>query len=241
MVNKNYDASLKFVHILIFSFVPVSYLTEANKLLLPGALMLDHENKKEMDSMTTRWLEQLNSLQDKHGEDVSNIHVQAEKSLVKDYLVHIFLLKSYIKYTLNILLYCFSFIIMWSRHKFWNLFCSSWKGWPECNISEKNYISPKPSILWGDEDTGHRRKISREPINIDPSRKQNPTSDGSISKSNSVCRCEFSQLTLVRKLVGAWNSTKLITWWAPLSGMIYHTPYACNAGTSVKNLFEYSY
>ncbi|XP_014514881.1 kinesin-like protein KIN-5B [Vigna radiata var. radiata] len=52
-----------------------------------GALMMDHENKKAIDSMTTRWLEQLNSLQDKHGEGVSNIHVQAEKSLVKDYLV----------------------------------------------------------------------------------------------------------------------------------------------------------
>lgn len=50
--------------------------------------MMDHENKKAIDSMTTRWLEQLNSLQDKHGEGVSNIHVQAEKSLVKDYLVH---------------------------------------------------------------------------------------------------------------------------------------------------------
>ncbi|KAK7355667.1 hypothetical protein VNO80_14927 [Phaseolus coccineus] len=52
-----------------------------------GALILDHENKKAIDSMTTRWLEQLNSLQDKHGKDVSNIHVQAEKNLVKDYLV----------------------------------------------------------------------------------------------------------------------------------------------------------
>lgn len=52
-----------------------------------GALILDHENKKAIDSMTTSWLEQLNSLQDKHGKDVSNIHVQAEKNLVKDYLV----------------------------------------------------------------------------------------------------------------------------------------------------------
>ncbi|KAK2401352.1 kinesin protein KIN-5D [Trifolium repens] len=52
-----------------------------------GALMMDHENKKEIDSMTTQWLEQLISLQDKHGEDVSDIHIQAEKSLVKDYLV----------------------------------------------------------------------------------------------------------------------------------------------------------
>ncbi|CAJ2627591.1 unnamed protein product [Trifolium pratense] len=52
-----------------------------------GALLMDHENKKEIDSMTTQWLEQLISLQDKHGEDISDIHVQAEKSLVKDYLV----------------------------------------------------------------------------------------------------------------------------------------------------------
>ncbi|XP_027366891.1 kinesin-like protein KIN-5B [Abrus precatorius] len=52
-----------------------------------GALMLDHENKKEIDSMSTRWLELLNSLQDKHSEDISNIHVQAEKCLVRDYLV----------------------------------------------------------------------------------------------------------------------------------------------------------
>lgn len=49
--------------------------------------MLDHENKKEIDSMTTRWFEQLNSLQNKHGEDISNINVQAEKSLIKDYMV----------------------------------------------------------------------------------------------------------------------------------------------------------
>ncbi|XP_058764607.1 kinesin-like protein KIN-5B [Vicia villosa] len=52
-----------------------------------GAFMLDHENKKEIDSMTTQWLKQLNSLQDSHGGDISDIHGQAEKSLVKDYLV----------------------------------------------------------------------------------------------------------------------------------------------------------
>ncbi|XP_061351325.1 kinesin-like protein KIN-5B [Gastrolobium bilobum] len=52
-----------------------------------GARMMDHEHKKEIDSMTTRWLEQLNSVQDKHGESISNIHVQAEKCLAKDYMV----------------------------------------------------------------------------------------------------------------------------------------------------------
>ena len=37
--------------------------------------------------MTTRWAEQLNSVQDKHGENISKIQVQAEKCLVKDYMV----------------------------------------------------------------------------------------------------------------------------------------------------------
>lgn len=56
--------------------------------LILGTLVLDHKNKKEIDSMTARWLEQLTSLTHKHGEDISNIHDQAEKSLVKDYLVN---------------------------------------------------------------------------------------------------------------------------------------------------------
>lgn len=57
-------------------------------VMLPGALMMDHENKKEIDSMTTQLLEQLSSLQDKHGGNVSDINIEAEKCLVKDYLVY---------------------------------------------------------------------------------------------------------------------------------------------------------
>ncbi|KAE9619448.1 putative plus-end-directed kinesin ATPase [Lupinus albus] len=52
-----------------------------------GALMLDHENKKDIDSMTRRLLEQLNFVQDNHGESISNIHVHAEKCFVTDYMV----------------------------------------------------------------------------------------------------------------------------------------------------------
>ncbi|XP_057427168.1 kinesin-like protein KIN-5B [Lotus japonicus] len=65
------------------------YDAETHNLLadVNGTLVLDHKNKKEIDSMTARWLEQLTSLTHKHGEDISNIHDQAEKSLVKDYLV----------------------------------------------------------------------------------------------------------------------------------------------------------
>ncbi|KAL1330140.1 kinesin-like protein KIN-5B [Arachis ipaensis] len=57
-------------------------LTDVN-----GALMLDHETKREIDSMTKQWLEQLNSVQQKHDENISNISVQADKSLVLDYVV----------------------------------------------------------------------------------------------------------------------------------------------------------
>lgn len=52
-----------------------------------GALMMDHENKKEIDSVTTQLLEQLSSLQDKHGGNISDINIEAEKCLVNDYLV----------------------------------------------------------------------------------------------------------------------------------------------------------
>ncbi|CAB4314859.1 unnamed protein product [Prunus armeniaca] len=52
-----------------------------------ASLMLDHEKTKEIDSMATLCLDQLKSVQDKHGEGVSTIRNKAEKRLVKDYLV----------------------------------------------------------------------------------------------------------------------------------------------------------
>lgn len=85
-------------------------MTELNIfVILPGALMLDHENKKEIDSMTTQWLKQLHSLQDKHGGDISDIHGQAEKSLVKDYLVYIVLFTFVEFFADSLLCYCYSY------------------------------------------------------------------------------------------------------------------------------------
>ncbi|MED6172733.1 hypothetical protein PIB30_118108 [Stylosanthes scabra] len=65
------------------------YTVRTRNLLMDvnGALMLDHETKREIDCMTKQWLEQLNSVQQKHDESISKICVQADKSLVKDYLV----------------------------------------------------------------------------------------------------------------------------------------------------------
>ncbi|KAK7853037.1 kinesin-like protein kin-5b [Quercus suber] len=51
------------------------------------SLMLDHENKKEIDSMTTLCLDQIKLIQETHGTSISDIRSQAEKCLVKDYLV----------------------------------------------------------------------------------------------------------------------------------------------------------
>lgn len=51
--------------------------------------ILDLENKKEIESMTTSCLDQLTSIQEKHGGSISNIRSQAEKCLTKDYMVHI--------------------------------------------------------------------------------------------------------------------------------------------------------
>ncbi|KGN54222.1 kinesin-like protein KIN-5B [Cucumis sativus] len=51
------------------------------------SLRLDHENKKELDSISTSCLDELKSTQDNHGRTISKIRDQAEQCLIKDYLV----------------------------------------------------------------------------------------------------------------------------------------------------------
>uniref|UniRef100_A0A5B7BVW2 Kinesin motor domain-containing protein n=1 Tax=Davidia involucrata TaxID=16924 RepID=A0A5B7BVW2_DAVIN len=51
------------------------------------SLTLDHETKKEMDSMSTLCLDQLKSIRELHGESISNIRNRAEQCIRKDYLV----------------------------------------------------------------------------------------------------------------------------------------------------------
>lgn len=58
------------------------FLAAANE-----SLMLDLESKKEMDSMCTKCFELLNTVEEKHSKDISNIRNQAEQSLANDYLV----------------------------------------------------------------------------------------------------------------------------------------------------------
>lgn len=50
-------------------------------------LMLDHESKKQADCTTTLCLDQLKYLQENHGQNVASIRTEAERCLVKNYLV----------------------------------------------------------------------------------------------------------------------------------------------------------
>ncbi|KAM7509768.1 hypothetical protein LguiB_008643 [Lonicera macranthoides] len=50
-------------------------------------LKMDHETKKELDSMSTLCLDQLKSIREKHSGSISNIRSRAEHCLRKDYLV----------------------------------------------------------------------------------------------------------------------------------------------------------
>ncbi|MBA0809648.1 hypothetical protein Gohar_025284, partial [Gossypium harknessii] len=50
-------------------------------------LLRDRECKKEIDSLTNCCLDQLKTVQEKHGESISNIRSEAEKCITRDYLV----------------------------------------------------------------------------------------------------------------------------------------------------------
>ena len=56
---------------------------------MADSLYKDQENKKEIDSIAALCLEQLKSIQEKHGKGISNIRSQAEKCFTKDYMVKI--------------------------------------------------------------------------------------------------------------------------------------------------------
>ncbi|KAB1224008.1 hypothetical protein CJ030_MR2G007944 [Morella rubra] len=71
------------------SFLDADFDAKARDMLaaIKDSLMVDRQNKKKVDTMTTLCLDQLKMTQEKHGGSISNIRSQAEKCLVKDYLV----------------------------------------------------------------------------------------------------------------------------------------------------------
>ncbi|XP_044495874.1 kinesin-like protein KIN-5B [Mangifera indica] len=71
------------------SSIDVDFSSRAGDIVasVDDLLMRDQESKKEIDSMTTACLDQLKLIQEKHGENITSIRNQAEKSLTKDYLV----------------------------------------------------------------------------------------------------------------------------------------------------------
>lgn len=55
---------------------------------MADSLLQDQENKKELDSTTALCLDELKSIQEKHGKSISDIRSQAEKCFIKDYMVY---------------------------------------------------------------------------------------------------------------------------------------------------------
>ncbi|KAL4355047.1 hypothetical protein GQ457_06G007820 [Hibiscus cannabinus] len=61
--------------------------TEDIVAAINDSLLHDHEWKKDIDSFTNSCVDQLKTVQEKHGESISNIRSEAEKCITKDYLV----------------------------------------------------------------------------------------------------------------------------------------------------------
>ncbi|XP_043713441.1 kinesin-like protein KIN-5B [Telopea speciosissima] len=82
-------------HIALEEFVSASSSTDAKfnvrtcDLLaaVKDSLLLDHESKKGIESISTLCMDQLRSVQDNHSEGVSNLRNRAEQCLRKEYLV----------------------------------------------------------------------------------------------------------------------------------------------------------
>ncbi|XP_021289171.1 kinesin-like protein KIN-5B [Herrania umbratica] len=72
-----------------FSFMDAEFGARTGDIMaaINDSLRRDHQSKKEIDSLTNLCLDHLKTVQEKHGESISNIRSEAEKCLVKDYLV----------------------------------------------------------------------------------------------------------------------------------------------------------
>ncbi|CAK9320007.1 unnamed protein product [Citrullus colocynthis] len=84
---KNHFAQEEFAT--VSSTLDADFDAEVNGVLtaVNDSLRLDHENKKELDSISTSCLDELKSTQDNHGRTISKIRDWAEQCLIKDYLV----------------------------------------------------------------------------------------------------------------------------------------------------------
>ncbi|GMJ03069.1 hypothetical protein like AT2G37420 [Hibiscus trionum] len=73
----------------VFSSKDAEFGTRTGDIVaaINDSLHHDHECKKEIDSFTNSCVDQLKTVQEKHGESISNIRTEAEKCITKDYLV----------------------------------------------------------------------------------------------------------------------------------------------------------
>ncbi|KAE8719095.1 ATP binding microtubule motor family protein isoform 2 [Hibiscus syriacus] len=73
----------------VISSMDAEFATRTGDIVaaINDSLLHDHECKKEIDSFTKSCVDQLKTVQEKHGESITNIRSEAQKCLTKDYLV----------------------------------------------------------------------------------------------------------------------------------------------------------
>ncbi|GLT38881.1 hypothetical protein SLA2020_130990 [Shorea laevis] len=72
-----------------FSSMDANFVARSEEIMAVAkdSLDRDHDSKEEMDCLTSTGLDQLKTIQEQHGQSISSIRSEAEKCLVKDYLV----------------------------------------------------------------------------------------------------------------------------------------------------------
>ncbi|GLT89628.1 hypothetical protein SLE2022_076050 [Rubroshorea leprosula] len=72
-----------------FSSMDANFVARSEEIMAVAkdSLDRDHDSKEEMDCLTSTCLDQLKTIQEQHGQSISTIRNEAEKCLVKDYLV----------------------------------------------------------------------------------------------------------------------------------------------------------
>ncbi|KAK8713824.1 hypothetical protein V6N13_149032 [Hibiscus sabdariffa] len=86
-IRRNHAVHDELLSVLLSTDADFGTRTEDIVAAINDSLLHDHEWKKDIDSFTNSCVDQLKTVQEKHGESISNIRSEAEKCITKDYLV----------------------------------------------------------------------------------------------------------------------------------------------------------
>lgn len=156
---------------------------------MSDSLVLDHENKKELDSISTSCLEELKSTQDNHGRTISKIRDQAEQCLIKDYLVCLFAWLDPLNSIGMINLYI---VLMITTELRLQTGRSAYRFIAE----ETSNSSAKLRVHWGDENpctSSERRHFNRKQVEMGFDRRKNSRCSSDDTNKNSFYKCQLKR------------------------------------------------